>query len=258
MKPFEIAGYLAYSRTTLHQRRLERARGTIKEALALCQRPYVAFSAGKDSEALLWMVREQTQNIQIRLLTGGETRILHPAIDTILAWWKARGADIEEIHIDHIFADGWQEIGFWEQYETFIGEWKRYLLPEGADGVFMGLRAEESNRRRNALRLREENTIYSIYRYRHESINHPANIYRICPLDQWSVRDVAAIIAQHDIPLLDSYEFSGIDARTHDRIGRIAMRCGQLDELRRRDPQGYNKLIQRFPELLREMDNQVI
>ncbi len=247
--PLERAGYLAYGRGTAHQRRIRRARDTIAEALGRCRAPYVAFSAGKDSLALLWMVREQAPDIVVRILTGGETRILHPNLDEVLDWWRERGANLQEVHVDHVFAEGWADAAFADQYATFVGEWRRYLLPEDADAVFLGLRAEESPTRRRALRLREPDTRFSIYRYRRDGLNHVAGLLRVCPLDEWTTDDVAALVVAHKMPLLAAYEYGGMETRTHGRLGRSAIRCGQLSELRARDPAGYNRLIARFPEL---------
>lgn len=249
MNRLERAGYIAYGRGAVHQHRLLRARATIAEALHRCEAPYVAFSAGKDSQALLWLVREQEPTISARILTGGETRLLHSNLDEVLDWWRARGAALDEVHIDHVFTGPWAEATMWEQYESFVGEWRRYLLPEGADAVFLGLRAEESATRRRTLRLREPDTHYSIYRYRRSGLNHVAGLLRVCPLDEWTTADVAAVVAMYDIPMLAAYEHGGMDARTHGRIGRSAIRCGQLTELRARDPVAYNRLVLRFPEL---------
>lgn len=251
MRALERAGYLAHLTTAAYGRRLERAKETIREGLARCQAPYVAFSGGKDSCALLLLVLEQWPDAWARILTGGETRLLLGNLDDVLDWFRARypRLRLEEIHVDHVFADGWREVGFWEQYETFRGEWRRYLLPGGADGVFTGLRAEESNARRIALGKREPGTRLALWRYRADSTNNVAGLLRICPLDRWTVEDVGALLAAHDAPLLAPYTGGGLEARTHGRLGRTSMRMGQLEELRSRDPAAYNRIVARFPEL---------
>lgn len=251
MRAIERAGYLAHGATPGYAMRLARARETIREGLARCQAPYVAFSAGKDSCAMLLLVLEQWPDAWARILTGGETRLLACNLDEVLDWYRASypRLRLEEVCVDHVFADGWREVGFWEQYETFRGEWRRYLLPEGADGVFIGLRAEESNARRIALSKREPDTRLALWRYRADGLNQVAGVLRICPLDRWTVADVGALLAEHGAPLLAPYQHEGLEARTHGRLGRTSMRMGQLEELRRRDPAAYNRIVQRFPEL---------
>lgn len=247
------AGYLAHGRSAVFQRRLARARQTIAEGLSLCHHPFVGFSAGKDSEAMLWLICEIQPDVTALMLTGGETRILYPSIDDILQWWRARWPrlNVREINVDHVFAEGWEHTDWVSQYETFIGEWERYLWASGDyDGVFLGLREDESNCRRRVLRhVRLPGSRYAIYRYADSHHGVAAGHYRICPLDAWTTQDVAALIALHEMPLLETYEFAGMEARTHLRTGRTSLRMGQLVELRRRDPAAWNRMISRFPEL---------
>ncbi len=244
----ERAGYLAHLRGRAYQARYQRAIQTVERALELCQRPYVGFSGGKDSEALLWVVGQVWPQAHVRILTGGETRILHPELDAVLAWWRERFPEmtIVEVHVDHVFADGWETVGFWEQYSTFKGEWSRYLKPEDADGVILGLRADESPTRRRAVALRAEGETMAIYRY---TTGPMRGVYRVCPLDRWTTEDVAALIMSEEMPLLGAYVAGGMETRTHTRLGRHSLQCGQLSELRQRDPGAYNTLLARFPEL---------
>lgn len=249
MNTLERAGYLAHARTIGYHTHLRRARETIRETLALCARPFVAFSAGKDSSVLLWLVAEAQPTITARILTGGETRILYPNLDACLAWWRKHWPrlDLCEICIDHVFAPAWETVGFWEQYESFTDEWERYLRPTDADGIFLGLRAAESPTRRRSLRQRCLGTSYALYRYQ---TGTRVGVLRAAPLDAWTDQDVAAFITQYNLPLLDVYTAHGLQQRSHNRLGRTSMRCGQLHELRLRDPAGYARLIARFPELL--------
>ncbi len=253
MRAIERAGYLAHLSSGAYQGRLRRAQATIAEGLRRCQRPYVAFSAGKDSSAMLWLVAEQCPTVSARILTGGETRLLYPSLDSVMAWWRDRWPqmDLREILVDHVFADGWEGASWLEQYLTFVGEWDKYLhASDDWDGVFIGLRADESNKRLVALRhYRLPDTSYAIWRYAESRGGASAGSIRVCPLDAWTVQDVAALMAQHEMPLLETYQALGMEARTHMRTGRTALRAGQLIELRQRDRAAYNRLIQRFPEL---------
>lgn len=200
---------------------------------------------------MLWLILDAAPSIDVRIETGGESRLLHADLDEMIAWWKRAwpGINLEEIHIDHVFAPGWDDMGFWEQYHTFEGEWDKYVHSAGEwDGVFLGLRGGESNKRRMALnRFRQGR--YPIWKYSDNRSGASAGCYRICPLEDWTEDDIAALHAIHSIPLLAAYEIEGIESRTKLRIGKTAMQYGQLRQLRVRDQGAYNRLIQRFPEL---------
>lgn len=255
MRPIERAGHLAHLSSGAYRGRLRRARATIEAGLALCRQPFVAFSAGKDSSAMLWLVAEACPTVSALILTGGETRLLYPSLDSVLAWWRERWPrlDLREICVDHVFGEGWEEADWLTQYLTFVGEWDKYLHASGDwDGVFLGLRADESNKRLVALRrFRLPDTPWAIWRYSERRRGAAANHYRVCPLDAWTVADVAALMVQHEMPLLETYRHAGMEARTHMRTGRTALRAGQLVELRQRDRAAHNRLLQRFPELSR-------
>lgn len=251
MRAVERAGYLAHSQTPAYQRRVDRARETIAEGLRVCRRPFVGFSAGKDSGVLLDLVLEQWSDAEAQTLTGGETRILYRNLDEVLDWWRARHPRLRlaEVHIDRVFTEAWKDATWQEQYDTFVDEWERMLWTTAAwDGVFLGLRADESNKRRLSLRHRDARGL-AIHRYAANRQGVAANGYRICPLDHWSTADVAAYTVLHGLPLLEPYQVGGFEERTHLRTGRTSLRMGQLVELRQRDPAGYNRLIARFPEL---------
>jgi 3'-phosphoadenosine 5'-phosphosulfate sulfotransferase (PAPS reductase)/FAD synthetase len=256
MRSLERAGYLAHSQTAGYRAHLERARATIRWALEHCAPVYVSWSAGKDSSVMLWLAAEECPTISARILTGGETRLLYPSLDRVIAWWRQRwpAMDLQEILVDHVFADGWQDASWVEQWRSFFNEWERYLNRSCGDwnGLMVGLRSEESWYRRVWLRKHLPGCDYAIYRYSDSRARASRGLYRICPLDRWTTADVAALTAQHDIPLLETYQFVGMEGRTHLRTGRRSVQeFGQIAELRRRDPVSYNRLIQRFPELAR-------
>lgn len=259
MKALEKAGYLAHARTPSFKWKMERARGCIRHTLALSKRPFVSWSAGKDSSAMLYLVAEEAPEISVRILTGGETRLLYPELDEHIKWWRERfpKLDLQEILVDHVFTSGWENADFAEMYRSFFDEWEKYLYAgQNWDAVFIGLRKSESANRRFWLSRRIKDCDYAILRY--SAKGNKAGILRSCPLDLWTEQDIGALFALHDIPLLGTYERDGLEARTKMRIGRQAMRFGQLEELRGRNPAGYNKLIERFPELMLYCGGQLV
>lgn len=239
----------AHTLLPVFSKRLEQARACTEYAYKLCRSPFVAFSAGKDSSVMLHTILTVNPRATVRILTGGETRLLHSNIDTVFDWWREKfpKMNFQEVNVDHVFAPGWENATFYEQYQTFQNEWEKYLHSTGDwDGVFIGLRKEESNFRRIWLSIRMDG--HAIRQYQ---AGGQKGVYRICPLADWREIDVGAYVVKYSIPLLSGYE-NGFDARTKCRIGGRAMIAfGQLADLRARDPENYQKIIDRFPELAR-------
>lgn len=246
MKSVTRSGYLAYARLPVFQCRLEEARSVIRSALLRMQNPYVAYSAGKDSGCLLYLVLEQSPTVSARILTSGESRLLHGNLDQVLAWWRERfpSLDLQEINIDRIFSEEWKDADWTTQRKAGRGDIVKFLPATGQfDGVFLGLRDEESNKRRIA------NKKGLIRQYSVQRKDGIAGMWCCCPLAQWTVQDVGAFVCLHDLPLLAAYEAEGLDARTTMRLTGDAARQNAVVMLRQRDPGRFNALLQRFPEL---------
>lgn len=245
MNALERAGYLAYGRLSVHQRRLNHAHDVIRGALAVASRPYVAFSAGKDSAVLLWLVLQTRSDVIARILTSGESRVVHANLDQVLGWWRDRFPTLtmDEVLVDRVFADGWQDASFDQQRKAGKGDIVRELTG-GFDLVFMGLRDEESKAREIANRRGE------LRRYTQHRRDGAAGMYVCCPLSKWTTDDIGAEIVAHDLPLLTAYsQDEGLEARTTMRLTGDAVRMNAVVNMRLRDPAAYNRMLQRFPEL---------
>jgi sulfate adenylyltransferase subunit 2 len=232
-----------WSRHPTHKRRLEKAIMIIRESLELCEKPYVAFSCGKDSSVLADLVFDIDPTVPLRFLSSGETRLLHD-VDKVIDYFRVRGADVQEINIDRVFSEGWSDSS-WEAQRK-AGNRDMELLNIGYDAVFMGLRAQESRRRQISLMAqRTEGLPPYCYRYKH--IRN--GMLRICPLAEWKTEDVAAYLHQKQIPVLDWYEEHGLAARTTARLTGDAVRQNVMVWIKRNNPDGYHRLVERFPEL---------
>lgn len=236
--------YLAHARRPAHRIVRDEAERCISWALSVSERPYVAFSCGKDSSVLAHLVLAVAPGVPLRFLSSGETRLMHD-VDGVLGWFRARGARVEETNVDRVFAPGWEGATWDEQRKAGRGDLAR--LNEGHDAVFMGLRIAESPARERSLRMhRDREAPGFCYRYRS---GPRVGMLRACPLSRWSVEDVGAYLAEHSIPVLHWYHAHGLDGRTTARLTGDAARTYALSYMARSNPDGVHALTDRFPEL---------
>lgn len=224
--------------------RLEESRRIIREALKHMNRPYVAFSCGKDSSTLAHLVLEERPDVPLRFLSSGETRIVHN-VDEVISWFRARGAVVEEILIDRVWSEEWKDATWDEERKAGRGDLDK-LNVGGYDGMFMGLRAQESARRRRSLfHSQTEGLPPFCYRYK---TGVRGGMIRCCPLARWQVEDVGAYLLTHGIPILRQYELHGLETRTTARLTGDAVRQNILSDVKRDNPEGWRRLVKRFPE----------
>jgi predicted phosphoadenosine phosphosulfate sulfurtransferase len=214
---------LLWARHPTHRRRVAEAEAVVAAALARCARPYVAFSGGKDSAALLWLARRAAPAIPARILLWPESHLLGD-YDAVLAAWAARGPAVEPLRLTRA-----------SLAERAPERWGRLHAAGGHDAVLVGLRMDESRVRRISLA-------------RWGAIHQPAaGPLRVAPLMRWTTLDVAAAIEAHDLPCLSVYREEGYASRTSTRIPREAVRDRALADLRARDPAAWAALRQVYP-----------
>lgn len=238
--PLALAAANAHAHTRQYRERVAEARVLIRDALTISRSPYVSFSCGKDSTSMADLVLGIAPDVPLVFLSSGETRLLHN-VDDVLTYFRNRGATINEINIDRVFSDAWRESTWHESRKAGVGDLQR--MAEGHDCSFIGLRAEESKRRR-----------FSLYYHRTDGL--PRFLYRMadgrlraCPMARWRTADIHAHIVTRDLPLLDAYREEGIKTRTTARLTGTAVRMGALARLREHHRDRYNALIARWPEL---------
>lgn len=236
--------YRLHAKLPIYERRKAEAQRIIRGALEHMQRPYIAFSCGKDSSVLAHMVLQIDRSIPLRFLSSGETRLVHN-VDEVLSFFRDLGAEIQEINIDRVFTDEWINATWTEQRKA--GRHDLELLNDRSfDGMFMGLRAEESRARK--ISLYQNQTIgLPPFCYRYIS-GKRESMFRCCPLARWTTKDVGAYIVEHGLPYLDWYDYQGFEGRTTARLTGDAVRQNALFWLKKTKPENFMVLAQRFPE----------
>lgn len=195
---FPSAKYQLWARMPTYKRRVERAKAVIKEALDMGINWYVACSAGKDSTVLAHMVSLLSPGIEvwsekdcfdfpeekeyIQALAAKYSWNLNIVTPQANLYEAIKKIDVcEDLHSRGTeFSDNFF-------YRLIAEQEKRF------NGVFLGLRAEESNGRARNFRVRG-------HTYQRKNTKWTCN-----PLSTWKADDIFAYLVSHEIPILPVY-----------------------------------------------------
>lgn len=227
----EIA--LLHARTSRHRYLLGSARRIVAQALETGATPYVSLSGGKDSTAVLGLLRETLPGV--------------PAIWSDDEWWlpetveyidrlRSAGVDALQIRTNAWHADFFNVSGDYDGIPD-------YAHQQGWGLAFLGLRQEESSARRVFLR-----TLGPLHYSRKDQA------WLCNPIHNWTWLDVWAYIYANDLDYNRAYdrlEEIGVDPK-HQRIGPLAVEralgYGQIAILKRGWPDLYNRFVAAHPE----------
>jgi len=223
---------LLYATMPEYRYRVAQAERIVREMLDRVARPYVAFSAGKDSTVVLDLVRREMPYTPA-MYGDDEWRL--PETDAVL------GATPNLVRIPmRVRHTEWFTAHEDADLDAPAPTW---VADTGYDGCFLGLRTDENARRRVLIRTRGA-TFY----------NERRRIWVCCPIAHWSVRDVWAYILSRGIVYNAAYdvlERIGVPL-AQQRIGPFAVERvlgrGQLAILKRGWPDLFNRFCERYPE----------
>jgi 3'-phosphoadenosine 5'-phosphosulfate sulfotransferase (PAPS reductase)/FAD synthetase len=217
------------------QQRIDKSRAIIKQMLLLSDNPYLALSFGKDSLVMLDLVREQYPDIPCLFLKSEETFLLHEYEDMIL-YYQNLGVNIEVVEMKHMNYDFEGGVNNEFTQDAFFRNW---------DGVFIGLRIEESKARRISLLMKANNQLgYRIMKYK---TGKRKDMYRCCPVSDWSAFEIMLYLKEKSIKLLSVYTDENI--RTSAQMNYSNNLICQMASLKQRDISRYNSIINQIPEL---------
>lgn len=194
--------YLLHAETHSFKRKLEKAVEVVHAFGAMGVKSYLSVSGGKDSTAMAHLVNSTCGYDYLVVsekddmdfpgerefvekfcgIFGYNLRIITPEVDM---WELAGKADFtEDIHSKGTdFSD-----------ESFYELLKSFQREGGYNGVFLGLRAEESKKR--TWNRKKRGHIYE---------NKEWCQVVCCPLADWTAKDVFAYLFSNDVPIMDVY-----------------------------------------------------
>jgi 3'-phosphoadenosine 5'-phosphosulfate sulfotransferase (PAPS reductase)/FAD synthetase len=237
----QIEAGMYYAQTRRYQRMLAFAQDGIAAMLDLAPHSYVSISFGKQSLCLAHMVYQQAPDTPMHFLASEETWEIDDYREVIDTFTARFPINLTIHQTRHFFSEPhrtWKEsrdAGEHDLQEMCDrNEW---------DGWFWGLAKEESRGRKITLSTRWDGQPHpTIYRYADGK-------FRCCPLANWTIKEIAAYVATHDLRLLWTYRRFGLEMRTTARITRNNAEMAGMAYLKEKNQAGYNRIVARYPEL---------
>jgi len=181
--------FLLHSRTDEFRAKVKEAEGIVADALNRYRKPYVAFSGGKDSTVMLHIVLKHQPDIMVHHWDYG---IYMPRQFEKEVRENAKRLGVRNLRIESSELYYQDHKGpIW--YKEFFGRVLPEYVCEGYDVVFVGLRKEESIKRR--MRISKNKSL--------------SKIKEIWPLSSWTWMDVWGYIISLELPYLSVYNVYG-------------------------------------------------
>ena len=182
--------FLMWSETEEHHRRLEEAKAIIAIALNNFKKPYVAYSGGKDSLCLLHLTLQQKPDVTIIHWDYGPYFMPREIENEILENARKIGAKNIQIYTSNLYLKLQRKarniLG-----SIFLEKIVPQLAKEGFDCCLLGLRAEESSRRKTKTK---------------NPFKEEKGIINVTPLRSWKWIDCWAYIVKNNLPYPSVYD----------------------------------------------------
>lgn len=180
--------FLLYSRFEEHIHKRIEAERIIEQAFNECRKPYVAFSGGKDSLCVAHLVTRKYPDVVIVHWDYGRYYVPRELEQEILDIAKRLDFNLRVYtspKYERLKRKAINVLG-----TDYIGKVTKELYAEGFDCVFLGLRQEESLKRKRRIKARRSLT----------------QIKEYYPIATWTWLDVWAYIVSNDLPYLSFYD----------------------------------------------------
>lgn len=192
MTPIERATFLLHAELDDYQARIASAQKIISDALSWSERPYVAYSGGKDSLVMVHMVLQACPRALIWHFWYGPYYFPIEMENEVLRAAHAIGAINTRIDTSEKYRQGRSPKNTF--FPLLHGKIIPELLEDGYDLAFIGLRREESRRRKAkaAKHMRRDGQMIECY-----------------PLADLTARDIWAYIVTNNLPYCSHYDRYG-------------------------------------------------
>lgn len=228
-----------------YRRRIKYAKKAIYKALETKAKFYISWSSGKDSTALVHIVRSIDQTIPIIIQFDDSDWIEKRKYVKKVAKenkWEYSVVEPEFSIFEAMKSRIIGEENFCSTSDTITKEGFLNLLEEerlklGCDGVFLGLRAEESNARKIHLNIKKE-------------LYEKSNGLKVCnPLAKWSATDVFTYLYENKVEINPCYFYNFFKTPEKIRLSWAVptpsgISHGDLEHLKRYQPRLIHKLKQ--------------
>jgi 3'-phosphoadenosine 5'-phosphosulfate sulfotransferase (PAPS reductase)/FAD synthetase len=189
--------FLLYSDTSEYKERIQEARNIIRDELD--DRSYVSCSGGKDSLVLLYLCAQQNPRVHVFHWDHGYY-LMPRKIEEEIQHAMQKIAPKAQFHIE-VFSFGEEDRrSRWEYlrwYKSFYGTLStKFVNKYNLDKAFLGLRAEESSKRK----IR---TLQQIKKKKERKRYFQEEVY---PIKDLTWRDVWACIVKNDLPYPSVYD----------------------------------------------------
>lgn len=246
MPPAVAATCRLHAMTPEFRDRVARAEAHIADWLSRCQRPYVAFSGGKDSTSVLYLVRAAAQRLGRPAIPAVyfDAACAFPEVDALLdATPDLLRVQTAEPFLATLAAHGLQSDTV-ERATMRATVWepaRRIVREHGFDGCAYGLRAEEAVGRRRLRRVRGAVFFSSTY-----------GVWQAQPIAEWSYWDVWAYIVSRRLVYAGTYDRMWDLPEREQRVsywaGESNRTSGRYVWLRRNYPALFRRLAETIPE----------
>lgn len=241
----ELEAYRLHGKLPVIKRRTDRALETIRDWRARCQKPYIAWSTGKDSTLCLRLALRVDPKIQVVYFDADSCLPdSEKFIERLVPEWNLNFRRVKTRPILDVLAQyGLTYPGI--EYQTMkatVYEPIKSLRAEGYDGVIVGVRAEESRGRKIAA-----SALGSMFRAK------SSGMLTCWPLAQWASRDVWGATINGELPYNTAYDKTRFAEFEEMRVsywaGETNRTYGRYVWLRYYYPDLYRRLAERCPDL---------
>lgn len=190
--PVERQTFEVWAETDGYEERMESASETIRGAFDLYHKPYVALSGGKDSLVMLHMILRHDPDVLVWHWDYGPHYMPRDLEQEVIDACFKLG--VKHLRIDSSPRYRWGRSEKNVLFPALFGRVQPQLIEDGHRLAFVGLRAEESNKRacKTMGRMKNNGRMWECY-----------------PLRDLTTYDVWAYIVENDLPYCSHYDRYG-------------------------------------------------